>query len=61
MPSTSARLWRWRRNPLKRRSDIAEAWAALPVLLVLLIAAPTAGLATDAALQDSAAHRASTA
>ncbi|MER0484680.1 hypothetical protein ABR737_41240 [Streptomyces sp. Edi2] len=57
MPSMPASLWRRRRNPLKRRSDIVEAWAALPALLVLSIAAPAAGIATCAALQDYAAHQ----
>ncbi|MEV7127312.1 hypothetical protein [Streptomyces sp. NPDC093260] len=28
------RLWRWRRNPLKRRSDAVEAWVVLGVWLL---------------------------
>ncbi|MEU0005338.1 hypothetical protein ABZ079_13860 [Streptomyces sp. NPDC006314] len=29
-------LWRWRRNPLKRRSDVAEAWIGLAAVALLL-------------------------
>ncbi|MER5713969.1 hypothetical protein [Streptomyces sp. NPDC002132] len=35
--------WRWRKNPLRRRSDVVEAWTVLVVALLLLIAAPLAG------------------
>jgi hypothetical protein len=46
--------WRWRRNPLRRRSDLAEAWLAL-VTTVLLCATPLmgwwAGQSVDRALQ----------
>ena len=42
------RLWRWRRNPLKRGTDRAEAWAVLAAGLVLAVGAPAAG--TGAAL-----------
>lgn len=36
-------LWRWRRNPLKRRSDVAEAWIAVAAA-VLLLGAPAVGM-----------------
>ncbi len=44
-------LWRWRRNPLRRATDLAEAWLALVVLLLVALAAPLIGV-----LAGSAAH-----
>ncbi|GAA5204722.1 Rv1733c family protein [Streptomyces thinghirensis] len=35
-------LWRWRRNPLRRRTDRLEGWVALGILLAVLVAAPAA-------------------
>lgn len=35
-------LRRWRRNPLRRATDLAEAWLALTVLLLVTLAAPLA-------------------
>ncbi|MFJ9535716.1 hypothetical protein ACIRPX_00445 [Streptomyces sp. NPDC101225] len=40
---TISGLWRWRHNPLRRTSDLAEAWLALVVLLLILVAAPLIG------------------
>lgn len=40
---TRVRGWRWRENPLRRRSDVVEAWAALIVAVLLLVGAPLAG------------------
>ncbi|MDX2765512.1 hypothetical protein PV733_16420 [Streptomyces europaeiscabiei] len=58
-------LWRWRRNPLRRRTDLAQAWIALGLFLAVLTAAPAVlFLAGDAAhrhhrqaAQHQAAHR----
>ncbi|MEU6375743.1 hypothetical protein [Streptomyces sp. NPDC046909] len=36
--------WRWRENPLRRRSDVVEAWTALVVAVLLLVGAPLAGV-----------------
>ncbi|MET9850882.1 Rv1733c family protein [Streptomyces ossamyceticus] len=47
-------LWRWRRNPLKRRSDVAEAWVGLAAVAVVLFAAPTAGVTAAAVAERSA-------
>lgn len=42
-------LWRWRNNPLRRRSDRAEAWAGLAAGLIMAVTAPLTGaLASDA-------------
>ncbi|GAA1888824.1 Rv1733c family protein [Streptantibioticus ferralitis] len=38
-------LWRWRRNQLRRRSDVIEAWASLVTVGLVVIGAPVAGLA----------------
>ncbi|MEU2065131.1 hypothetical protein [Streptomyces sp. NPDC013455] len=36
-------LWRWRRNPLKRRADVVEAWLLLGALLLTVLAGAAAG------------------
>ncbi|MEU1129076.1 hypothetical protein ABZ383_04310, partial [Streptomyces sp. NPDC005900] len=38
-----AGLWRWRHNPLRRRTDLAEAWLALAALVLIVVAAPLVG------------------
>ncbi|MDT0611783.1 Rv1733c family protein [Streptomyces lancefieldiae] len=43
---TRVRGWRWRRNPLRRRSDVVEAWTVLAVALLLFLGAPLLGAAT---------------
>ncbi|MFF8012544.1 hypothetical protein [Streptomyces sp. NPDC007929] len=35
--------WRWRRSPLRRRSDVVEAWTVLVVAVLVLVGAPLAG------------------
>lgn len=45
-------LWRWRRNPLKRRSDVVEAWVALVAGLVMAVGGTAAGVATSAAVEQ---------
>ncbi|MGC5567335.1 Rv1733c family protein [Streptomyces sp. FR-108] len=37
-------LWRWRHNPLRRTTDLFEAWLALGALLLILVAAPLVGV-----------------
>ncbi|MFJ8156155.1 hypothetical protein [Streptomyces sp. NPDC094468] len=46
-------LWRWRRNPLRRRTDLAEAWVALVTLLLIVVAAPVLGSLVGAAAQNA--------
>ncbi|WP_181797565.1 hypothetical protein [Streptomyces sp. WELS2] len=46
-------LWRWRRNPLRRTTDLAEAWLALVALLLIAVAAPVTGWLVGRAAQDS--------
>ncbi|WP_189866145.1 Rv1733c family protein [Streptomyces poonensis] len=38
------RGWRWRPNPLRRRSDVMEAWTTLVVTVLLVVGTPLAGL-----------------
>ncbi|QNP68772.1 hypothetical protein IAG44_04380 [Streptomyces roseirectus] len=40
---TRVRGWRWRRNPLRRPSDVVENWTALALAVLLLVAAPLTG------------------
>ncbi|GAA3133834.1 hypothetical protein GCM10010521_19560 [Streptomyces rameus] len=42
---TRVRGWRWRRNPLRRRADVVEAWTVLVVAVLLFVVAPLAGVA----------------
>ncbi|MEE4544888.1 hypothetical protein V2S66_23345 [Streptomyces sp. V4-01] len=42
---TTLRFWRWRPNPLRRRSDRTEAWVVLVAGLLLCLGAPLAGTA----------------
>ncbi|GGL86170.1 hypothetical protein GCM10010129_32260 [Streptomyces fumigatiscleroticus] len=46
-------LWRWRHNPLRRTTDLVEAWVALVALLLLLLAAPVAGALVGGVAQDA--------
>jgi len=46
-------LWRWRHNPLRRASDLVEAWLALVALLLILVAAPVIGSLVGGVAQDA--------
>ncbi|MGI5452258.1 Rv1733c family protein [Streptomyces sp. CA-249302] len=46
-------LWRWRHNPLRRASDLVEAWVALVALLLILVAAPVIGSLVGGVAQDA--------
>ncbi|MFF4353464.1 hypothetical protein [Streptomyces sp. NPDC001530] len=46
-------LWRWRHNPLRRTTDLVEAWLALAAILLILVAAPLIGAAVGASAQDA--------
>lgn len=46
---TRSWLWRWRKNPLRRRTDRAEAWAGVAAGVIMTVSAPLTGaLASDA-------------
>ncbi|MGP4046591.1 Rv1733c family protein [Streptomyces sp. 2A115] len=51
---TRVRGWRWRHNPLRRRSDVVEAWTTLVVAVLLCVGAPLAGIATGWRAYDGA-------
>jgi hypothetical protein len=51
-------LWRWRRNPLLRRSDRLEAWIVLVTWLFVLLAGVLAGRAAAGAVEHQLAVRA---
>ncbi|MEU6139730.1 hypothetical protein ABZ848_05130 [Streptomyces sp. NPDC047081] len=46
-------LWRWRHNPLRRRSDLVEAWVALVALVLILVAAPVIGSLVGGVAEDA--------
>ncbi|MGV9457094.1 Rv1733c family protein [Streptomyces sp. NPDC003635] len=46
-------LWRWRHNPLRRPTDLAEAWVGLSALLLILVLAPVSGALTGGLAQDA--------
>lgn len=47
------RLWRWRRNPLRRRSDVIEAWIILAGWLLAPVGGLVAGLTAADAIERS--------
>ncbi|MGV9558415.1 Rv1733c family protein [Streptomyces sp. NPDC003522] len=49
-------LWRWRHNPLRRTTDLVEAWVALTALLLILFVAPVVGSLVGAVAQDALQH-----
>ncbi|WP_190014408.1 Rv1733c family protein [Streptomyces lucensis] len=49
---TRVRGWRWRRNPLRRRSDMVEAWTVLVVAVLLCVVVPLVGIATGLRAHD---------
>ncbi|MFF8960706.1 hypothetical protein [Streptomyces sp. NPDC014894] len=49
----AAGVWRWRHNPLRRPTDLIEAWTALAAALMLLLAAPAVGWFAGNATEDS--------
>ncbi|MEV6836314.1 hypothetical protein AB0N17_17680 [Streptomyces sp. NPDC051133] len=46
-------LWHWRHNPLRRATDLTEAWVALVALVLIAVAAPVTGCLVGAVAQDS--------
>ncbi|MEU6097181.1 hypothetical protein [Streptomyces sp. NPDC047079] len=48
--------WRWRRNPLRRRSDALEAWLVLTVWLVTVVGGVLTGLAATHSVEQGLAR-----
>ncbi|KMS70873.1 membrane protein [Streptomyces viridochromogenes] len=46
-------LWRWRDNPLRRTTDLVEAWVALAALLLILVVTPLVGSLVGGLAQDA--------
>lgn len=46
-------LRRWRHNPLRRRTDLIEAWVALGALLLMIVAVPAIGWISGALTDDA--------
>lgn len=46
-------VWRWRRNPLRRGTDLVEAWVALAAALLILLGGSAAGVATGRSTHDA--------
>ncbi|MGW7528689.1 Rv1733c family protein [Streptomyces sp. NPDC054783] len=46
--------WRWRRNPLRRHSDVVEAWTMLVVAVLLFVVTPLVGVAAGLYAHDTA-------
>ncbi len=55
--NATVKMWRWRRNPLRRRSDLTEAWAGLAVGVVMAVGAPLTGIAAAGGTHDSLAQQ----
>jgi len=51
------RLWRWRSNPLRRRSDRVEAWIVLLTWILALVSGVLLGLVTSGAMEHGLAVR----
>jgi hypothetical protein len=49
-------LWRWRRNPLKRRADTVESWVLLGVWALTVLAGVLAGSATADSVEQGLAR-----
>jgi len=48
----AAGVWRWRHNPLRRTTDLVEAWVALATVLLIALAAPAAGWVSGTLVND---------
>ncbi|AXK37144.1 hypothetical protein DVA86_07030 [Streptomyces armeniacus] len=50
VPPGPVRLWRWRRNPLRRPSDLLQAWLGLALTAAVLAAVPLTAVLTYGAV-----------
>lgn len=50
---TRVRMWRWRRNSLKRRSDVIEAWIVLIASIVAIAGGLLAGVASAETVEQN--------
>lgn len=54
---TRVRLWRWRRNPLRRASDLVEAWVVLATWILAVLGGACAGWAAAHSVDAGLAAR----
>ncbi|GAB2895247.1 hypothetical protein GCM10027074_73690 [Streptomyces deserti] len=52
-PTRPVLWWRWRRNPLRRPSDLFEAWIGLILAITVVITAPLAAWAVGTTVHDA--------
>ncbi|MGW1024483.1 Rv1733c family protein [Streptomyces sp. NPDC002577] len=50
-------FWRWRRNPLKRRSDVVEACVVLVVTVLMVCGLPLAGVLAGLHIDNELQHQ----
>lgn len=51
--AAKVRLWRWRRNPLRRPTDVAEGWISLATIALTAVLAPAAGAAVAIGVDEA--------
>ncbi|MFF7969882.1 hypothetical protein [Streptomyces sp. NPDC007905] len=54
---TRVRLWRWRRNPLRRHSDVVEAWIVLVTWILAVVGGVLAGQAAAQSMDSAFSAR----
>ncbi|GGN79792.1 hypothetical protein GCM10011579_064650 [Streptomyces albiflavescens] len=54
---TRVRLWRWRRNRLRRHSDVVEAWIVLGTWILVLVGGAFTGVVAAQAVDSAFATR----
>ncbi|MFC9157993.1 hypothetical protein ACFTT0_23775 [Streptomyces bauhiniae] len=54
---TPIRLWRWRRNPLRRHGDLVEAWVVLLTWIFVVLGGALAGWAAASSVDAALAER----
>ncbi|MET8247657.1 hypothetical protein ABZV31_26555 [Streptomyces sp. NPDC005202] len=54
---TRRSLWRWRRNPLRRREDVLEGWVLLATWAVIVVGGPFAGVVSAQATVETLAQQ----
>ncbi|MEU6815344.1 hypothetical protein [Streptomyces sp. NPDC046860] len=54
---TPVRLWRWRRNPLRRSGDLVEAWVVLLTWIFVVLGGALAGYAAASSVDSALSAR----
>ncbi|MFG3125562.1 hypothetical protein ACGFYO_26565 [Streptomyces sp. NPDC048201] len=54
---TPLRLWRWRRNPLRRHGDLVEAWVVLLTWVLVVLGGALAGYAAASSVDSTLTAR----